>query len=177
MFMNNLQMNPKIEINSLSINRSKNEIDSFFKYDIQASLEEIESSDMETKIKYEFMLLSNPKNIRINIEGLVLIQGNESEISYFLEQDENRFPRIVHTIYQELFPLLYINSKSLQIPCPAYKLSQNSQNPIVSQGITNTSESIFEEKPNVVVMPDVDQNQNPQIENRQQPPVPEISKL
>ena len=114
---------PKVEIHSLSITKSKNEQTIFNKYDIEASLEEVGSTDTQTKIKYTFILLSNPKNTRINVEGQATIVGNQSETSHYLSQDENNIPRIAGIIYQELFPLFYVISKSVEIPCPAFKLS------------------------------------------------------
>ncbi|MDE1829305.1 MAG: hypothetical protein KGI25_03175, partial [Thaumarchaeota archaeon] len=29
-----------------------------------------------------------------------------------------------NTLYQEIFPFLYITSKTMQVPCPAYKLAE-----------------------------------------------------
>ena len=117
-------MNPDIRINTISISKLENNHNSFNKYDIEAALEEIENTETETKVKYEFTLLSNPKNTRINVDGVAVMRGNESEISSFLEQDKNHIPRILYSIYQELFPLLYTNSLAMQIPCPSYKLAQ-----------------------------------------------------
>jgi len=116
-------MNPKVEIHSLSISKSKSEQTAFNKYDIEAALEEVGSTDTETKVKYTFMLLSNPRHTRISVEGISSITGSQSEIAHYLSQDENNIPRIASTIYQELFPLFYVISKSMQIPCPAFKLS------------------------------------------------------
>ena len=115
-------MNPKIWISSLSVSRSEDEI-AFVKYDIDVSLEEIESSETQTKIKYGFTLLTNPKNARIAIEGFATINGTESEKTHFLESDKNNIPQIVHTVYHDLFPLFYIISKSMNIPCPAHNLA------------------------------------------------------
>ncbi len=116
-------MNPKVEIHSLSIAKSKSEQTVFNKYDIEAVLEEVGSTDTETKVKYTFILLSNPKHTRISVEGSSSITGGQSEIAHYLSQDENNIPHIASTIYQELFPLFYVISKSMQIPCPAFKLS------------------------------------------------------
>jgi len=132
-------MSPKIEIHSLSIAKSKNEQTVFNKYDIEASLEEVGSTDTQTKVKYTFILLSNPKSTRINVEGQATIFGNQSETAHYLSQDENNIPRIASIIYQELFPLFYVISKSVEIPCPAFKLShisapsQSDANPQSSQ--------------------------------------------
>lgn len=116
-------MNPKIEINSFSVNKSSNEPVPFVKYDIEAALDEMESTETETKIKYNFTLISNPKNIRMVVEGFSTIYESRSEASRFLKQDESHIPYLVHVIYQELFSLFYLLSKSMQIPCPAYKLT------------------------------------------------------
>ena len=116
-------MNPKVEIQSLSIAKSKSEQTAFNKYDIEAALEEVGSTDTETKVKYTLVLLSNPKHTRISVEGTSSITGGQAEIAHYLSQDENNIPRIATTIYQELFPLFYVISKSMQIPCPAFKLS------------------------------------------------------
>ena len=119
-------MNPKIEINSLSISKLKNEQISFVKYDIDASIDEIKNTDTEIKLKYRFVLMSNPTNTKINVEGIASIYGEPLEISKHLSASEKNIPMVVNTIYQEIFPLFYIISKSMQIPCPAYKLSQMS---------------------------------------------------
>lgn len=116
-------MSPKIELNSLLVSKSTNDPVPFVKYDIEAALDEIESTETETKIKYTFTLISNPKNTRIVVEGFSTIYENRSETSRFLKQDESHIPYIVHVIYQELFSLFYLLSKSMQIPCPAYKLT------------------------------------------------------
>jgi hypothetical protein len=116
-------MTPKIEINSISVSKSSNEQNTFVKYDIEAAVDEIENSDTLLKLKYGFTLLSNPKNTRISVNGFASIFTNPSEASQYLNQDENNIPRVVNVIYQELFPLFYLISKSMQIPCPAYKLS------------------------------------------------------
>ena len=113
---------PKVEINSISFNKSRNDID-FTKYDIEVALDELESTEVGIKLKYGLTLLSNPKNIRINAEGIVAIVGDEAQTSKYLAQDENNIPNILNIIYQELFPLFYLLSKNMQAPCPAYKLS------------------------------------------------------
>ena len=152
-------MNPKIEINSLSISKSKNEQNSFVKYDIEASLDEVENIENEMKLKYGFAILSNPKNTRISVDGYASICGDQSTVSKYLNRDENNIPRIVNNIYQELFPLFYVLTKSMHMPCPAYKLSQisapDSNQPVtISEQVENSSiES--EDNPSQASEPDV----------------------
>ena len=114
----------KIEISSLSVNRLKNNHDDFVKYDIDVSLDEVENNESGIKLKYKIILLSNPTNTKFTAEGLALLFGNETEVSKQLEPDQKNIPVIVNVIYQDIFPLVYIVCKSMQIPVPAYKLSQ-----------------------------------------------------
>jgi hypothetical protein len=151
-------MIPKIEISALSINVLKNSHDDFVKYQIDVALDEVENSESEIKLKYKFMLLSNPNNIKISVEGLVSIPGNEMETSKQLEPDERNTPMIVNTVYQEIFPFIYIISKTMQIPCPAHRLSQLSPS---QQSETKQEEASKIQEP----------AQNESIE---EPPVPEI---
>ena len=117
-------MNPKVEINSISITKLSNEQKNFIKYNIEASFDELENTETEVKIKYKFVLLSNPTNTKISTEGVATIYGDQTEVSKFLAPDERNIPYVVNNIYQEIFPLFYVISKSMQIPCPAYRLSQ-----------------------------------------------------
>ena len=114
----------QIEISSLSVNKLKNEQDNFVKYDIDVALDEVENNESGIKLKYKIILLSNPTNTKISLEGLVTILGNEVEVSKYLEPDQKNIPVVVNNVYQEIFPLLYIITKSVQVPCPAYRLSQ-----------------------------------------------------
>ena len=117
-------MHPKIELTSLAISKLRNDQNSFVKYDIEAALDELENTETEVKLKYKFVLLSNPTNTKISVEGIAIIFTNQSELPKYLGLDEKKIPHIVNIIYQEIFPLFYIISKSMQIPCPAYKLSE-----------------------------------------------------
>lgn len=143
-------MNPTIEITSLAVNKLKNSHDDFIKYNIDVSLDEIENSESGIKLKYKFILLSNPTNTKLTVEGLASLFGNDMEISKQLEPDQKNIPMVVNNIYQEVFPLIYIVSKSLQIPCPAYRLSQIST--VQAQETVSIEETVQTEdaKPQVV---------------------------
>ena len=117
-------MNPKVELTSLVISKLRNDQNSF---DIEAALDEVENTETEVKLKYKFVLLSNPTNTKISVEGIASIFSNQSELPKYLGLDEKKIPHVVNIIYQEIFPLFYIVSKSMEIPCPAYKLSEVSE--------------------------------------------------
>lgn len=148
-------MIPKVDITALSVNILKNSHDDFVKYQIDVSLDEEENSETEMRLKYKIMLLSDPNNIKISLEGLVTVQGNEIETSKQLEPDERNTPRIVNTVYQEIFPFIYMISKTMNIPCPAHRLWQllaAQQSETIQEGIPKIQEQsqneIFEEPPN-----------------------------
>ena len=145
-------MNPNVEINSLVFSKLKSEQNSFTKYDIEASLDELENTEKEVKLKFKFALLSNPTNTKLMVEGLATVNGNQSETSKLLSPDEKNIPLVVNIIYQEVFPLFYIISKSMQIPCPAYQLSKISQSQqIVSETTPVTEDKVVEPAPEVKV--------------------------
>lgn len=77
-------------------------------------------------LKYKLVLLSNPTNAKISVDGMATLYGDQVEISKQLSPDEKNIPIILNLIYQEIFPLFFIMSKSMHIPCPAYRLSQMS---------------------------------------------------
>ena len=97
---------------------------SFEKYNIDVSIDEVENNETGIKLKYKFILLSTPTNSKISVEGFTSIQGSEAEVAKHLVPDERNIPLVVNLIYQELFPLFYMTTKSLEIPCPAYKISE-----------------------------------------------------
>lgn len=141
-------MNMKIEINSVSFSKLKNE-QGFVKYNIEASLDEVKNTDSEVVLRYRLVLLSNPTNAKIMVEGVSTLHGDQNEISKQLSPDEKNIPVVLNLIYQEIFPLFFIMTKSMQIPCPAYRLSQMSHAPqtekIVSETFQESNTNIIEE--------------------------------
>lgn len=146
-------MNLKIEINSISFSKLKNE-QGFVKYNIEASLDEVKNIDSEVVLKYRLVLLSNPTNSKITVEGLATLYGDQTEISEQLSPDEKNIPLILSLIYQEIFPMFFIVSKNMHIPCPAYRLSQMAA---PSQPDKVTSEQI-QESNNITAKPTDNEN-------------------
>ncbi len=117
-------MQQRVEINSFLVTKLKDAYDSFTKYDIEASIDEVKSEDDHVRLKYKFVLLSNPANVKLSLDGFTTVYGNRQEIAKHLSNDEKNIPRVVNALYQEIFPFLYVTSKTMQIPCPAYRLSE-----------------------------------------------------
>jgi len=129
-------MQPKIELDSLAVSKSEDDLSSFIKYDVDAALDEVTVTEKLSKLKFSFSILSDPKNIRLVVEGFATIEGSESERGKILENDENAIPKILNLIYQDLFANLFMLSKSVQIPCPPHVLGK----------ITKSSEDSSEQK-------------------------------
>jgi hypothetical protein len=94
----------------------------FHKYDVEASIDEIENAETSSTFKYGFTILSNPKNVRLSIEGIIKITGDSKERDDMLAKDENDVPKILSVIYQELFPTFFLLSKSLNVSCPPLQI-------------------------------------------------------
>ena len=108
----------------------------FHKYDVEASIDEIENAETHSAFKYGFTILSNPKNVRLSIDGMTKIIGDSKERDDILAKDENDVPKILSVIYQELFPTFFLLSKSLNVSCPPIQIG--------GMGAGNTSEVIDE---------------------------------
>ena len=120
-------MHPKVEIGSLAISKSEAEPPDFTKYDIDASLDEVKTTEELSTLKFSFTILSDPKSIRLVVEGFATIFGKESKREEVLQNDENNIPKILNLIYQDLFPTLYMLTKSIAVHCPPYMLGTISQ--------------------------------------------------
>ncbi len=141
-------MNTHVAVNSLAISKNKESNSEPLKYNIEVSIEEIENKEDKNKLKYVIVLLSEPKNVRLAVEGTVDISGDQSERTKILEKDENNVPRLLHLIYEELFPVFFMSTKTIGVPCPAYRLSQISEPSEIDES------PITEEQENVSTVPE-----------------------
>jgi len=136
-------VNTLVVVSSFAINRNSAKFD-FQKYNIEVSIEEIENRVTSNKLKFGLTLLSNPKNVRISVEGSVEISGSETECNNALEKDENGIPRVLHIIYQDVFPTIFMNTKVVGVPCPAYRLSQISAPSEIPESEISSKEQVTE---------------------------------
>src|SRR3989454_10326500 len=162
-------MSPKVDIASLTVSKLKSGM-SFEKYNIDVSIDEVENNETGIKLKYKFILLSTPTNSKISVEGFTSIQGSEAEVAKHLAPDERNIPLIVNLIYQELFPLFYMTAKSLEIPCPAYKISEIS----AAQSLKAKTPSQAPQKQQDVQLPEQQEVQLPEQQEVQLPEQQEV---
>jgi hypothetical protein len=130
---NLIKLNIQVDLNSISMSKNDPKNTVFHKYDVEASIDEIENGETHSIFKYGFTILSNPKNVRLNIEGIIKTSGESKERDELLNKDENNVPKILSVVYQELFPTFFLLSKSLNVSCPPHQIG--------GMGAGNTSET------------------------------------
>ncbi len=117
-----MQFNLSIE--SFNVNNARKGNSDFEKYDIDVELNELSNTDNTCMLKYGFIFSSNPKGIRLSIEGVIILNGNSGEFEKIYEKDEQNIPQILRQSYHELYPALFMITKSMNIPCPPYEISK-----------------------------------------------------
>jgi hypothetical protein len=120
--INSFKLKAQIELNSISMSKNDPKITEFEKYDVEATIDEVDNNDELSVYKYGFTALSNPKNVRLSIEGVARISGDTIERNEILEKDENDVPKILSMIYQELFPTFFLLSKTMNVSCPPHQI-------------------------------------------------------
>jgi len=120
--VNLFKLKAQIDLNSISMSKNDPKIAKLDKYDVEANIDEVENTDEHSVFKYGFTALSNPKNVRLSIEGIARIFGDPMERNEILEKDESDVPKILTMIYQELFPTFFLLSKTLNVSCPPHQI-------------------------------------------------------
>jgi hypothetical protein len=115
-------MNIQVEVRSLNTSKNSTDFTTFKKYDVEISINETENTNDHSILQYTFVVTSNPKNARFAIEGIAKLIGTPEQRDEILSKTEGSVPVILSSIYQELFPTLFIMSKSLNVPSPPYRI-------------------------------------------------------
>ena len=113
-----------MELNSISMSKNESMPTTITKYDVEATINEIENTDEQSVFKYGFTILSDPKTVRLSIDGITRIHGDSIERDEILTKDENEIPKILTIIYQELFPTFFLLSKTLNVSCPPHNIGK-----------------------------------------------------
>jgi hypothetical protein len=145
-------MKAQIDLNSISMSKNDPKLAQLEKYDVDASIDEVQSDDEISVFNYKFTALSNPKNVRLSIEGTARISGDSMERDKILENDDDDIPKILTVIYQELFPTFFLLSKTLNVSCPPHKIGA------MGAGVDNElpEEVVTENEPVVEASPEVE---------------------
>ena len=118
-----------MELNSISMSKNESMATTITKYDVEATINEIENTDEQSVFKYGFTILSDPKTVRLSIDGITRIHGDSIERDEILTKDENEIPKILTIIYQELFPTFFLLSKTLNVSCPPHNIGKMGETP------------------------------------------------
>ena len=113
-----------LDIGSFNVNNSAKDNPDFKKYDIDVSLNEVTSGENSCQLQYGYTFSSSPKGIHFSLEGMIDVSGNPGELESIYEKDEQDIPNILRLSYQELYPVLFMVTKSMKIPCPPYEISK-----------------------------------------------------
>jgi len=146
------------------------------KYDVEANIDEVENTEDVSVYKYGFTALSNPKNVRLSIEGTARIFGDAIERNEILEKDENDVPKILTVIYHELFPTFFLLSKTLNVSCPPHQIGamgDGLENKVSDNDVTKdddvTKENESQQETSVESEPETS-IQNDSVEQEQETP-------
>lgn len=131
-----------LDIGSFNVNNATKDNPDFKKYDIDVSLNELTSAENSCQLKYGYTFSSSPKGIHFSLEGMIDVSGNPSEIESIYQKDEQNIPNILRLSYQELYPVLFMMTKSMKIPCPPYEISKTMG--VSQETVDNPSETISE---------------------------------
>ena len=126
------KMNAHVEITSIAMSKNDPKITKLDKYDVEANIEEVDNSEEQSVFKYGFTALSNPKNVRLAVEGIARISGDTVERNEILEKDEHDVPKILTMIYHELFPTFFLLSKTMNVSSPPHTIGEMGNSPIDS---------------------------------------------
>jgi len=118
-----------VDLNAISMSKNESTATTIAKYDVEAAIDEIQNTDEESVFKYDFTILSDPKNVRLSIDGIARIHGDSIERDEILVKDENEIPKILTSIYQELFPTFFLLSKTLNVSCPPHNIGKMGETP------------------------------------------------
>lgn len=139
---NSFTLNIQIDLTSISMSKNDPKLSKLDKYDVEANIEEVENGEDRSIFKYVFTALSNPKNVRLSIEGIVDILGDSIEREEILSKDENEIPKILTTIYQELFPTFFLLSKTLHVSCPPHQIGTIGESSEKDTELTENGEKV-----------------------------------
>ncbi|WP_246271211.1 hypothetical protein [Nitrosopumilus cobalaminigenes] len=134
-------MNAQVELTSIAMSKNDPKITKLDKYDVEANIEEVDNSEDQSVFKYGFTALSNPKNVRLAIEGIARITGDSVERNEILEKDENNVPKILTMIYHELFPTFFVLSKNLNVSSPPHTIGEMGDSPVETDDVLETESS------------------------------------
>jgi hypothetical protein len=88
-------------------------------YNLNVSLSERDRASGELVLSFMLELTSQPPVARIAITGIATLKGNKDEVANEINApDDTNPPRILVTVYERVYGLLYLVAGSLKVPHP-----------------------------------------------------------
>ncbi|MDA4121369.1 MAG: hypothetical protein OK404_03055 [Thaumarchaeota archaeon] len=88
-------------------------------YNLNVSLSERDRGSGELVLSFMLELTSQPPVARIAITGIATIKGNKDEVANEITApDDTNPPKILVTVYERVYGLLYLVAGSLKVPHP-----------------------------------------------------------
>lgn len=127
----------RIQVKILSILGSKldEKADCFksVKFNISANLEELEQGIDNVSLGIAFVIITEPKVVKYQVEGRVDIQGKMEQIKKILApHPSTRVPMVLYDVYQQVYASVFVLSKMIDAPSPSPELLSTRQ-PVPSQ--------------------------------------------
>lgn len=166
-----------LDITSFNVNATEKENSDFKKYEIDVSLNEVNNNENSCHLKYGYALSSIPKGIRLSFEGTIEINGDSNEIESVYKKDEHNMPPILRMSYHELYPVLFMITKSMKIPCPPYEISTTVQESRTSDKDTEQFDSQSTTEKTETITDDVPNEEESKHENLESMSTEELTKL
>ena len=88
-------------------------------YNLNVSLSERDRSSGELVLSFALELTSQPQVARIKVDGIATLKGNKEEVQNEITAPaETNPPRILVTIYERVYGLIYLVAGNLKVPHP-----------------------------------------------------------
>lgn len=143
----------RIQVKILSILGSKldEKADCFkpVKFNISANLEELERGFDNVSLGFAFIIVTDPRVVKYQVEGRTDILGRIEQTKKLLApHPSTRVPMILYDLYQQVYAPIFVLSKVLDAPCPSPELLSTRQT-IPSQEREAPAEEAVEPSPDI----------------------------
>lgn len=92
-------------------------------FNVNAKLEEIERKEDEATIGFAINIVSKPAAVKVQVEGIAEIAGNNEQIRKILAPDpQMKIPIILNKLYQKIYPNVFLLTNILNVSSPSPSL-------------------------------------------------------
>jgi len=97
------------------------------KFNISANLEEVERGANKVLLKFVFIIVTDPRVVKYQVEGRTEMEGQLENIKKALTpHPSTKVPMVLFDIYQQVYASIFVLSKTVDAPCPSPELLSTS---------------------------------------------------